>query len=350
MATKAAADVEQFSINGSLFLAFANFYGDKEKWNTDSFIYKLNDSTGKFFFFQSIPTNGTRNVEHFTIADKHFLAFACHHNGLTYQLNSVVYQWDGLQFVLFQNISTNGAGSFNFFETMTDPFLAVANFHNDSTHFINSIIYKWSDGQFKKFQEVPTEGALASTAFVINNYTFVAFANYHNPRKEYSVHSTLFKWSGERFVKVQSLQTYGAREVTSFNNNGNTFLAFANHRNGSNNYSIDSFIYKWNGSAFVLFQSVPTHGANMWHPFVMCGQTYLGVANYYDERREKYDIQSVVYKVSEGKLIQFRDVLTRGAHGMTSFEYKGHNYLAVANYFSDISKKYDINSTLYKWI
>ncbi|CAH3147999.1 unnamed protein product, partial [Porites evermanni] len=79
-------------------------------------------------------------------------------------------------------------------------------------------------------------------------------------------------WSGGHFVKLQSLQTYGARDVKSFNVNGHTFLAFANYYSGSK-YNIDSFIYKWNGNTFVLFQSIPTRGASAWCPFVINGQT-----------------------------------------------------------------------------
>ena len=72
-----------------------------------------------------------------------------------------------------------------------------------------------------------------------------------------TVHSKVFKWSGNSFVKLQALQTYRAYDVKFFNNNGDTFLAFTNYYNGSN-FNIDSFIYKWEGIKFVLFQSIPT--------------------------------------------------------------------------------------------
>ena len=101
---------------------------------------------------------------------------------------------------------------------------------------------------------------MGCTAFVINNDTFIAFANHYNSQQKYSVQSTVFKWSGGHFVKLQSLQTYGARDVKSFNINGHTFLAFANLYSGSS-YNTDSFIYKWDGGRFVLFQSITTRGA-----------------------------------------------------------------------------------------
>ena len=67
--TRGARAVEQFSINGSLFLAFANRVGDTEGKNVDSFIYKLNDSTRIFSLYQTMDTSGAQDIEYFTISD-----------------------------------------------------------------------------------------------------------------------------------------------------------------------------------------------------------------------------------------------------------------------------------------
>ena len=333
-------DVEQFSIDASLFLAFANRFGDIDGHNSDSFIYKLNVSTGRFFLYQTIDTTGGGDIEHFTIADKHYLAVANHFNGTSFRLNSVIYQWNGTQFGEFQNISTKGGYDFNFFKVLSELFLTVTNYYDDTSSSINSVIYKWKNNQFEQFQEIGTEGARASTAFVINNETFIAFANSGNYEQGYSVPSTVFKWSGGggSFVKVQSLQTHGAHDVKSFSINGSTFLAFANFRDGSN-FNIDSSIYKWNGSLFALFQSIPTRGALAWHPFVMCGQTFLGVANYFGK--------SVVYQASGERFIKYEEISTHGARDVTSFEYNGDIYLVISNHYNGIS---NITSVLYKWI
>ena len=196
--------------------------------------------------------------------------------------------------------------------------------------------------KFNRFQDIPTEGAMGSTAFVINGDTFITFANHYNSQHRYSVQSTVFKSSRGHFVKLQSLETYGAHDVKSFNINGHTYLTFANHYSGSK-YNIDSFIYKWDGNKFVLFQSIPTRGANAWFPFVISGHTYLGVANYHGDR-QKHNTQSVVYQASGARFINYQETPTQGACGMTSFEYKGQTYLAVANYYN--GQNYNINSTL----
>ena len=303
----------------------------------------MDEPTGKFTLYQTLQTRGAFGLKYFSIGDKHFLAVANTYDG-TYQLDSTIYQWNGKRFVVFQKIPTKGAHHFIFFTINVENYLAVANYYDGRTHSIESVIYKCSSGKFNKFQEIATEGALGCTTFVINSDTFIAFANYYNSKQRYSVQSTVFKWSGGHFVKLQSLQTYGAHDVTSININGHTFLAFANHESGRKN--IDSFIYKWDGNKFVLFQSIPTRGAIAWHSFVISGRTYLGVANYYGDS-QGHNTQSVVYQASGARFIQYQEIPTHGIRDMTSFQYKGHNYLAVANYYN---QKYNINSALYKWV
>ena len=344
--TKGGSDVEHFTIDGTRFLAFANYRSDTEGYITDSFIYKQNDSTGIFFLYQTLGTHGGIDMEYFKTGDQHYLAVANHYDGTSYRQNSVIYQWSlsQEQFVVFQSIETFGAHSFDFFEIKNEQFLAISNYRDGSSYSINSSIYKWNSNKFEKIQDIATEGAVNTETFVISNETFIAFANHYTQQKRELVQSAVFKWSGQQFVKMQSFQTYGALDVKSFSVNGSTFLAFANHRSGSGQHNISSPIYKWNGSHFVLFQSIPTRGAAALHPFMMCSQTFLGVANYFSDG--SFNAMSVVYRVSQEQFIEYQEIPTQGAFGMTSFQYKGHTYLAVANRYSN---KWNINSTLYKW-
>ena len=80
---------------------------------------------------------------------------------------------------------------------------------------------------------------------------------------------------------------------------------------------------------------------------MISAQTYLGVANHHGDS-QKHNTKSVVYQASGAQFIKYQEIPTHGAFGMTSFEYKGHTYLAVANYNN--GQKHNINSTLYKWV
>jgi len=183
------------------------------------------------------------------------------------------------------------------------------------------------------------------------NDSFIAVASHYNSQQKYSVQSTVFKWSGGQFVKLQSLQTYGAWDVTSFNISGHTFLAFANANSGTST-NTDSFIYKWDGGRFVLFQSIATRAPRSWHPFVISGQLYLVVANCYDASQkdsQKHNTYSVVYQASGARFVKYQEFPTHGAFGVTSFVYNSQTYLAVANYNNSQSNRHNINSAVYKW-
>ncbi|CAH3193274.1 unnamed protein product [Porites evermanni] len=294
--TRGAHAVEHFTIDGSLFLAFANFKSDTaEKYNTDSFIYKFNDLTGKFFLYQTIGTHGGHDVEYFSISGKHYLAVANAYNGTTSRMNSVIYLWNGTSFFAFQNIATNGG---------------------------------WKNNMFEKFQEIATEGCRASAAFVINNESYIALANAVR-----SASSVVYKRAGMHFVKLQNLQKHRAMDIKSFFIIDDVFLAIASQP--------ESYINKWNGSQFVQFKTILTSGARALHPFVMCGQTFLGLA-------DQYRTKTVLYQFSAlGQFTKYQELLTFGAIDMTSFEYKGHTYLAIANYGNN---QRNIESTVYKGI
>ncbi|CAH3173608.1 unnamed protein product [Porites lobata] len=220
LSTSSAHAVEHFTINGDLFLAFANYKSDTTgKYNIDSFIYKFNDSTRKFSPYQNISTSGGQDVEYFKISDEHYLAVANGYNGVTHRLNSVIYRWNGKLFVAFQNLTTQGANGFTFFVIDKEPFLAVSNRYDDVTNQgINSVIYRWKNKRFELFQEVATDGSNRSVAFLISNENYIAFAN--NVKD-----SVVYKWSGKSFFKLQTLPK--ANDLKFFNISDNAFLAIS---------------------------------------------------------------------------------------------------------------------------
>ena len=232
---------------------------------------------------------------------------------------------------------------------MAESFLTVSTFYNDTSHSISSIVYKWNISKFEKYQEIQTEGALSGAAFEIHNETFLVLGNFANAKHGHSVNSTVYKWSGRYFAKFQSLESFGAWFVEFFKSNGDTFIAFANHNNGTT-YNLKSFIYKWNGSKFVLFQSIPTRGASALYPFVVCGQMFVSAVNFYDENVQRYSTTSDVYQFTGGHLIKYREISTQAALAVTAFEFKNQFYVVIASCYSQIDNKHTINRKLFKWI
>ncbi|XP_068734798.1 uncharacterized protein [Montipora capricornis] len=310
--TQSAWDVEVFTIDGSLFMAFAKDH--------DSFIYKLNETAGNFTLHQTIDTIGAQDIEYFMIADKHYIAIANFWDGNTFNLNSSVFQWNGHSFELWQNISTSGATSFNFFKIHSELLLVVTNFFDGSSFRINSSIYKWKDNKFEELQEIRTQRAWASTVLTIHNETFIVFANWYDSDPSHS--SDVIKWSGKKFIDPKFPQIFGlnVQDLKSLTLDDTVFLALAT-TNGI-------VIYKREGEKFVNVNQTFSKPRDVWSfaTFTMCGQTFLCEAE--DSANEL-----VLYVDSESEFLARYQELPQhyGRRRVKSFEYKGHTYLAVAN-------------------
>ena len=233
-----------------------------------------------------------------------------------------------------------------FLDIKGQNYLTVANHYDGSTYSIKSVIYKWSNGTFNKFQEIPTEGARGCTAFAINNDTFVAFANHYNSKQKLcsSVHcvqvvrrDTLLNCSLCRHTE-HTEWTLSTSMVT--HSSPLPTLTMEVNTTSTPIFTGGMAPSLFCSSPFLLVEPVA------WHPFVISGQAFLGVANNYGDS-QKYNTQSVVYQASGAQFIKYQEIPTHGARDMTTFEYKGHTYLAVANYYN---QKHNINSTLYKWV
>ena len=182
----------------------------------------------------------------------------------------------------------------------------------------------------EKFQVL---GSFCSSihAFIIDNETYLALARASGSNLEQTV---VYKWSGESFSKLQTLPP--ATEVKFFNIKIQVFLAL-----GSQHVNTNSYIYKWEGSRFILFQSISTlRSVSCVHSFAMCGQMFLGFTEW---EREK----ATLHRFSLDKFTKYQEISTFRALGMTSFEYRGYTYLAIANYGNRTQRS--TKSTLYKW-
>ena len=340
--TKRAADVKFFSIGDDLFLVFANYYGDKSGYKAKSVVYKMEDE--RFVLNQSLSTHGAFGIEHFKIDDVHYMAIANQYDS-SYKQNSVIYKWGKGKFEEFQSISTNGASGLKFFTIEGEHYLAVAEYYDGSTRSIDSFVYKWKQGKFVKYQNIPTDGARACDSTVIANETYLVYANSYHPQKKHSTESSVYKWSGGHFLKLQSIQTQGAFSAKFFRINGHVFLAFANYYTGSK-HNINSPIYKWDGVKFTLFQEIPTQGAMDIHLFEMNGEMFFAIANYQGDSAG-YSVRSAVYKASGAQFTLYQDLQTYGARGVHAIVHKDQRYLAFANYF--YQGKNNIDSFVYKF-
>ena len=57
-------------------------------------------------------------------------------------MQSVIYQWNGQEFVVFQNVATRGASKLKFFKIGNESFLAIVNLDNVGQETVDLVIYK----------------------------------------------------------------------------------------------------------------------------------------------------------------------------------------------------------------
>ena len=168
-----------------------------------------------------------------------------------------------------------------------DTFIAFANHAGQST------VFKWSEGHFLKLQSLQTYRAHGVTSVNVNGHTFLAFANIRSGSKN-NIDSFIYKWDGSKFVLPQSISTRGAIAWHPFVISGQTFLGVANHHGDSQKYNTHSVVYQACGAQFIKYQEIPTHGARDMTTFEYKGHTYLAVAN--SRNQPEYNVNSTLYK------------------------------------------------------
>ncbi|MGH0162851.1 UNVERIFIED_CONTAM: hypothetical protein FKN15_044243 [Acipenser sinensis] len=259
-------------------------------------------------------------------------------------------------------------------------FLAVANFEKNERNQEYSVIYKWSRRRlkFSSYQTIETHSARDWESFQIEGETFLAVANHRQELHETIIngansiflavanfeknernqeYSVIYKWSRRRlkFSSYQTIETHSARDWESFQIEGETFLAVANHRQGGN-HNIDSVVYKWNPGTqlFEANQTIPTSGAYDWEFFTVGPYSFLVVANTFNGSSTQ--VYSRIYIWLGGMFRLFQSIMERetqtfGATDWEVFQFGGRVFLAVANsqkYDKSGQSSYAINSTIYE--
>ena len=174
-------------------------------------------------------------------------------------------------FIEFQSIPTQGACDWESFTINGDTYLAVANWSIDVTQFnVDSLIYRFNGVSFVEYQRIPTHSAHDLESFVINGETYLVVAN-HQIGSTNAADSVIYKWNGTAFGEFQKIKTIGAIHWESIKIDGQTYLAVANMYAGYGDYNGNSVVYKWNDQSmsFIEYQKILSHGAMYIHSFAI---------------------------------------------------------------------------------
>jgi len=211
-----------------------------------------------------------------------FLAVAIYQDNDSAPTNSLIYILDNGKWVFYQYFETHSAQAVQFLMAAPSntPLLVVANQAGTT-----SPVYKWdyTTEQFILHQQIPTQRARDVEAFAISGVSYLAVANHAKPvglGLNYTINSTIYKWDGSRFAEHQQIPTRGAIDFEHFKIQKYDLLAVANVLDGLTTI-VDSTIYYYdrNTTLFRSLQSIPTIGATDWEYFEVNGDHYLVVAN-----------------------------------------------------------------------
>ncbi len=367
--TYGARGLTSFDANGQTYAMIANLY-NMSSHNINSRLYRFvntNPDNSKLAEIQSIPTNGAHGWESFVVDGETYVLVENYSNGSSVNINSKLYRFvdanpDSSKLVEIQSIATNAATDWESFVVGGETYLLVANHYNGSSYNIASKLYRFintnpDSSKLVEIQSITTSGALYWESFVVGGETYLLVANHYNG-SGYNTNSRLYRFvntnpDNSKLVEIQAIATNGATNWKSFVVGGETYLLVANCYNGSS-YNINSKLYRFvdtnpDSSKLVEIQSIATNGAQDWESFVVGGETYLLVANYYNNLTN--DTNSHLYRFAtenpdSNKLIRTQDFPTKGAADWNSFSAFGSMYLLAANYYSGSSV---INSHLYRF-
>ena len=290
-----AKDAECFKLGDMDVVAIA-IYNNGGNYHVNSSLYEYNDEADAFELLQEIATTGAFDVEHFSIGDEHFLAFANNFNGSSTNVASTVFKYNNSTalFEEFQQIDTFGATEWEYFRIGSTDFLAVANGFNSSSPLVSSVVYRYNAAAnaFVPFQNIPTTSAQGWEHFSIADMDFFAVPNYFDGNG-YRLKSVVYRYNqtSAAFQTFQEIDTFGAISWKHFVIEDVDFLAVANHFDSiDDSYSLKSVVYKYNAveEVFDVFQEIDTIGAIDWEHFHIGDTDFLAVAN------SKYNSSSTI--------------------------------------------------------
>uniref|UniRef100_A0A3Q3W5M0 Thrombospondin-like N-terminal domain-containing protein n=1 Tax=Mola mola TaxID=94237 RepID=A0A3Q3W5M0_MOLML len=301
----------------------------------------------------------THDIEVFQVPGMGLMAAMAHRSAAS---GSAVYLWNHTGFRLYQNITTYGALAWRHFIMGKKVFLVVSNCGGGPDEHFNkeslmdfSVIYKWSKHkkQFVRFQTLQTHCARDWEAFKINRMTYLAVANHRQGNNNHTIDSVIYKWNRltKTFEVHQMLPTLGAYDWEFFTVGPYHFLVVANAFDGVTTF-VDSVIYIWIDGSFQVFQTIKTFCATDWEMFQIGSRVFLVVANGHKlhvNGPSQYAINSTIYELNIiGKLfVRFQDIVTYSAVDWEFFSLGEEYFLVVANSFN--GESYSLNSIIYRW-
>ena len=297
---------------------------------------------GPRYFSQwlSLDALSSSNVAYFSVHTDQFLVVTSYNNGILR-----IYKFEKSSVNLKYELSVKGSTTTKPVYIDNSVYLVIA--CNDS----NSYLYDWVNNTLQLKQSFKTYNA-TYVDFVItrNKEKLLVFTSYFN-KTTYHVPSLIYKWNEtlELFQLHQYLASTGAKKAHFFYIRSDLWLTIACETNDADSDSVNSYVYKWNGTHFNVFTTIMTYHSQDVYPVVAGNQVYLIATNF--KINYNHNVQSTIYKLDHktNTFNVFGSFFTQGAKAVEYFAIETEFFLAIANSYDETRYSSRTNSLLYRF-
>ena len=241
-----------------------------------------------------------------------------------------------------QTITIPGAKTTKNIHINNTVYIAVACNNNDNTKTDSQLYALTNDGTLKHVQTFNDNEADDITFGMTNNEIFLTLTT-NNGRSQTGLPSKVYKWDPKHrlFNIIQSLETIYGVKPNFFNTKDHLWLSIACQYNTSS--ILNSFIYRWNGSRFEVFQTIPSpHATKDLHPVNTGTSLFLVATNFHGPL--------VVYKMNDftGHFEIFQTISTSKVLALDSFTINSEHFIAVSSWEPSVGTS-DTELIIYKF-
>jgi hypothetical protein len=309
--------------------------------DTGALIYRWQKD--RFVQDGALPLRGGEDAEFFTLGGEFYLVTAGVRSGqgpYQYNIDQVLYRWSAGSWTPVQTFAAFAAKQWHFFPAGDRAFLGLAQGltldHIQATNPRNSRIYAWNGRQFEDFQTLEGRWGYNWESFDIDGQSFLAYADHVGD-------STLLTWDGSSFAPLQTFSKKGGRCFRYFSVDGGHYLAFANIQG-------DSTLYRWGGKEFTACQTLSGPGGREFCVVRTNAALYLLQINFIqgEPSAPRTDLKSRLYQWGEGRLRLAEEFATAGGTDAAVFSADGKLFVAVSNSLS-VDVRFRTDTIIYRF-
>jgi hypothetical protein len=203
-------------------------------------------------------------------------------------------------------------------------------------------------------QRLNTSGARAVEPFVLDGQlrmvvpqlaTDIQAQPPHMNGGNSDIDARLYVWREGRFEDDGGLGVPGGEDAEFFTIDDDAYLATASLRTGRGPYDLNSqsVIYRWNGTSWSAFQSIPTFAAKQWRFFTVGERRFLALAQgvTIPQLDVRHPATSRIFEWEGTRFVEFQVLDGAWGYNFTHFRLHGTDMLAYADHAGA--------SMLYRW-